>query len=233
MALPVIHLCQFNPKSEDLRVVGSEVDGGTSLSGISDPIQTDGGGYWQFDSSDMSFGGRQQYRREETLEWRAITAVLAGGRQVQVGLCDVAHAPINGLSRASGETRHTTNIGSSAHVLAVVNGQTGGLNATILDIAIVSERPLTHGMKFGYTGRNGWGPRAAEILYQGVQAITGGFRITIQPPIRGGIAAGDVLDFNEPQLVMRRVSAPSNATSLGIFGSGGLQLVESMKPVDA
>lgn len=231
--LPVIHLCQFNPKSEDLRVVGSEVDGGTSLSGISDPIQTDGGGYWQFDSSDMAFGGRGSARQDETLEWRAITALFAGGRQVQVGLCDVAHAPINGLKRPIGERGHTPNIGSSAHVLAVVNGQQGGLNATIIDIAITSERPLTHGMKFGYTGADGWGPRAAEILYQGVQPITGGFRITFQPPIRGGIAAGDVLDFNEPQLVMRRVSAPSNATSLGIFGSGAMQLVESMKKVDA
>jgi hypothetical protein len=233
MTLPLVHLCQFNPKSEDLRVVGSEIDGGTSLSGISDPIQTDGGGFWQFDSSDMSFGGRQQDRRDDTLDWRAITALFAGGRQVAVSLCDVAHAPINGLSRLPGTRGHATNTGSVASVLAVVNGQTAGLNATILDIAITSERPLRHGMRFGYTGAGGWGPRAAEILYQGVQPISGGFRVTFQPPIRGGIAAGAALDFNEPQLVMRRVSAPSNATSMGLFGSGSIQLVESMKKLDA
>lgn len=109
MALSVIHLCQFNPKSEDLRVVGSEIDGGTSLSGISDPIQTDGGGYWQFDSSDMAFGGRQSDRRDDTLDFRAINALFAGGRQVAIRLCDVAHGGrVARQSRRCGSSsRHT------------------------------------------------------------------------------------------------------------------------------
>jgi hypothetical protein len=57
MALRVLHLCQFHFEDQDVRVVGSEVDGGTSLSGITDIVETDGGGYWQGDWTGGDFGG--------------------------------------------------------------------------------------------------------------------------------------------------------------------------------
>lgn len=237
MALRVLHLCQFHFQTQDIRVVGSEVDGGTSLSGISDVVETSGGGYWQGDWSDADFGGRSDSERAETLAWRAANAGMAGGTQVVVPFCDRWHQPVLDQVRVphsdgspfSDDSLYAS-AGASAKVLAVVNGQTGGHNATILDIAITSERALIGGERFGYIGANGWAERAAEI--SSVEDIPGGKRIRFIPPIRGGIAVGDALDFDDPRCVMRRSSAPTNALSMGIWSSASITMVEDMRDPD-
>lgn len=234
MALRILHLCQFHFETQDIRVVGSEVDGGTSLSGITDVVQTDGGGYWQADFGDADFGGRDEGERAETLAWRALNAGLAGGQAAVVRFCDRWHQPVGDLATVphsddasfSDESLYAS-AGATARVLAVVNGQLGGLNATILDIALASERPLIGGERFSYTGANGWGARAAEIA--SIEDIPGGKRITFQPPIRGGIAVGDPLDFDDPRCVMRRTSAPINALSMGLWSSASISFVEDMR----
>lgn len=222
------HLCQFNFATQDIRVVGSETDGGTSLSGISDPIQTDGGGYWQADFSDGKFGGRQDDRRASTLEWRSLNAELNGGGRVVVRFCDRHHQPILGFSQPFPSLDDaTSDVGAVATVLAVVNGQTGGLNATTIDVAIASERPLLGGERFTHVHAT-WLDRAYEII--SATPISGGVRLSFIPPIRGGIAIGDAIDFNAPRCVMRRISAPSNAISGGLFSTASITLVEDMRP---
>lgn len=229
MALRIFHPCAFQFRGQDIRVVGNELDGGTSLSGISDPIQVDGGGYWLADFSDGAFGGRDDARRSKTLEWRALNAGLSGGQRIEVEFCDRHHQPVLGFI---GSPDDTATPGAAARVVAVVNGQPGGLNATKLDIAITSERALLGGERFGYV-HSTWGPRAAEISE--VEPIAGGtaseprFRITFQPPIRGGITAGIALNFDKPSCTMRRQSQPSNATALGIFATAAITMVEDMR----
>lgn len=235
MALRTLHLCAFQFKTQDIRVVGSELDGGTSLSGISDPIQGDGGGYWQADFADGSFGGRQDDRRSLTLAWRAINASLSGGGRAIVRFCDVHHQPVYGISTVphsddtpfSDDTEYESG-GAEATILAVVNGDVGGagLNATIIDIAITSERPLIGGERFTHVHAT-WLDRAYEI--SGVEDIPGGKRITFQPPIRGGIAPGDPIDFDNVRCVMRRASAPTNALAGGLFSTASIQMVEDMR----
>jgi len=234
MALRVLHLCQFHFENQDIRVVGSEVDGGTSLSGIQDVVETSGGGYWQGDWSEADFGGRSEDERAETLAWRAANAGLAGGRRVIVPFCDRWHQPILGgttVPHSDGtpfsDGSEYVSSGSPAGVIAVINGQIGGLNATILDIAITSERPLIGGERFGYIGANGWDDRAAEIGT--VEPIEGGYRISFIPPIRGGIVPGDRLDFDNPRCVMRRSSEPTNALSMGLWSSASITMVEDMR----
>lgn len=228
--LRVAHLCQFHFASQDIRVVGSETDGGTSLSGISQPIETSGGGYWQGDFNEGNFGGRQDSRRSATLEWRSLNAELTGGGRVVVEFCDRHHQPILGFTRppfpmdSSGEDASP---GSVATVTAVVNGQTAGLNATIIDITIASERPLLGGERFTHVHAT-WLDRAYQI--NTATPITGGYRLTFIPPIRGGIAIGDALDFNKPRCVMRRASAPSNAIAQGLFSNASITFVEDMRP---
>jgi hypothetical protein len=231
MALRVLHLCQFHFENQDIRVVGSEVDGGTSLSGIKDIVETSGGGYWQGDWSDADFGGRSEEERAETLGWRAVNAGLAGGRRVVVPFCDRWHQPILDRVTAPYGTPFTEGseyitAGASASVLAVVNGQTGGLNCTILDIATTSERPLIGGERFTHVHAT-WLDRAYEIST--VADIAGGKRISFHPPIRGGIATGDALDFDNPRCVMRRVSDPTNALSMGLFSSASITMVEDLR----
>jgi hypothetical protein len=233
MALRVLHLCQFHFSEQDIRVVGSEVDGGTSLSGIQDVVETSGGGYWQGDWGEADFGGRSEDERAETLAWRAANAGLAGGRRVIVPFCDRWHQPV--LDRVTvphsdgtpfSDGSEYISDGASSTVLAVVNGQTGGLNCTILDIAITSERALIGGERFTHI-HSTWRERAYEIGT--VEDITGGKRISFHPPIRGGIAVGDVLDFDNPRCVMRRSSEPTNALSMGIWSSASITMVEDMR----
>lgn len=237
MALRTLHLCQFQFQKQDIRVVGSETDGGTSLSGLSDSVQTDGGGHWLGDWSDGNFGGGQTSRRADTLAWRAMGAGLSGGQRVIVRLCDRHHQPVFALSTVphSDDTpfddgSEYASGGSTASVLAVVNGDPGGggLNCTILDIAITSERPLIGGERFTHVHPI-WLDRAYEIA--SVEDIDGGYkRIKFQPPIRGGIEVGDALDFDNVRCVMKRVSQPTNAISMGLYSSASLQMVEDMRP---
>lgn len=236
MALRVLHLCQFHFENQDVRVIGSEVDGGTSLSGIKDVVETSGGGYWQGDWSDADFGGRSDDERAETLAWRAVNAGLGGGRRVVVPFCDRWHQPVldrvtvphsDGTPFSDGSEYDSG--GASSTVLAVVNGQAGGLNCTILDIAITSERALMGGERFTHVHPT-WLERAYEI--GSVEDIAGGKRISFHPPIRGGIEAGDPLDFDDPRCVMRRVSDPTNALSMGLYSSASITMVEDMRDPD-
>lgn len=234
---PILHLCQFNFETQDIRVVGSEVDGGTSLSGIADPVQIDGGGYWQADFSNADFGGVADDDRAATLAWRAINAGLSGGANAIVRFCDRHHQPVNDSATVphSDDTPFDDDSeylsgGAEASVTAVVNGQAGGLNATIIEISLTSDRPLIGGERFTHV-HDTWLDRAYEV--RKVEPITGGVRLTFQPPIRGGVAVGDPIDFDDPRCVMRRTSPPTNALSLGLYSSASIAFVEDMRPPTA
>jgi hypothetical protein len=224
--LRVFHPCRFNFADEDVRVDGSTITGGTSLSGFEDVIRVDGGGIWRADYTGGDFGNRDDAGRAETMEWRAFNAAMLGGSATAiVRFCDRHHQPIGPAFTVPGTTYATA--GAAASVVSVVNGQAGGLRATVLDIDIVSERPLDIWARFTHT-HPAWGERAYEIY--DVQSSGRRHRVTIQPPIRGGIAAGDPLDFDDVRCRMRRTSPASNALSGGVFSSGSISFVEDMRP---
>lgn len=232
MALRTLHLCAFQFKDADLRVVAAELDGGTAINGTSEVIQTDGGGYWQADYTNGSFGGRQSDRRDLTLAWRAINAGLTGGTPAIVRFCDIHHQPvIAGLSVPhSDDTPFSDDAeyaseGADATVLAVVNGQAGGLNCTILDIDFAGGKPLIGGERFTHVHPT-WDARAYEI--SDVTDIEGGQRIKFIPPIRGGILVGDPLDFTDVRCIMRRASPATNALNLGLYSTASISFVEYM-----
>lgn len=216
---------------------GATLSGGVSLAGYEDVIRTDGGGIWRADFTNADFGDRDAAGRAETLAWRALNAGMSGGAvAVVVQFCDGLHQPIaaapfeathSDLTPFSDTTPYTSS-GAPGRVLAVVNGQAGGNRATVLDIQLASDSPLIGGERFTYIGANGWGERAAEIF--ALQVIEGGYRVSISPPIRGGIAVGDDLDFDNVRCRMRRTSSPSNALNMGAFTSASISLQEDMRP---
>lgn len=227
MALRVFHPCQFYFADQDIRVDGSTITGGTSLSGYEDVIRIDGGGIWRADFTDADFGDRDDAGRAETLAWRSFNAAQIGGAAPAiVDFCDRHHQPIGPAFTVAGTTYATP--GAASSVVRIVNGQAGGLRATVIDIAIISERPLIGGERFTYIGAKGWGERAAEI--SDVQDLSGTRkRITFQPPIRGGIAVGDVLDFDNVRCRMRRTSPASNPLSMGVFSAASISFQEDMR----
>jgi hypothetical protein len=225
--LRVFHPCRFNFADQDVRVDGSTITGGPSLSGYEDVIRVDGGGFWQADYRGARFGGRSEKRAAATLEWRAFNAAMLGGSSAAiVQFCDRHHQPIGPALTVPGTTYATA--GAAASVVGVLNGQAGGLRATVLDIDLISERPLDIWARFTHVHPT-WGERAYEI-YE-VQSSGRRHRVTIQPPIRGGIKAGDPLDFDDVRCRMRRTSAPSNALSGGVFSTGDISFVEDMRPL--
>jgi len=233
-ALRTIHLCQWNFADTDIRVVNTELDGGTSLSGLSENIYPDGGGYWRGDWTGADFGGPGDDDRAAVLSWRAMQAGLSGGVAINVRFCDRHHQPVYGTHQPPSfqpppltDESEYVSIGAEASVLSVVNGQAGGLNATIIDIAIASERPLIGGERFTYVHPT-WGERCAEII--SVEDISGGKRVKFQPPIRGGIAVGDPLDFDNPRCRMIRASQATNALNMGLWATASLTMVEDMRP---
>lgn len=236
MALRVFHPCQFNFADQDIRVDVTTTSGGVSLSGYEDVIGTGGGGIWRADLTNADFGDRDDEGRAATLAWRAINAAMQGGSvAVDLIFCDALHQPVTGSSRVPhsdqtpfGDDALYRSSGASGTVLAVVNGQTGGNRATILDIALTSACPLLGGERFSYQGANGWGSRAAEIF--SIEPISGGYRVAISPPIRGGIKAGDALDFDNIRCQMRRTSPASNPLNMGAFSSGSISFQEDMRP---
>jgi hypothetical protein len=237
MALRVFHPCQFAFENQDIRVDGSTVSGGVSISGYEDVIRIDGGGIWRADFSDADFGERTNPGRAETLAWRALNAGMLGGSvAVIVEFCDRLHQPVLDAAFVphsdgtpfSDDTLYQSS-GAECTVATVVNGQVGGNRATVLDIHLASERALIGGEKFSYTGANGWGERAAEI-YDIEDRGAGVTRVTFQPPIRGGIAAGDALDFDRVRCRMRRTSAASNPLNMGAFSSASISFQEDMRP---
>lgn len=230
MALRVFHLCPYNFRSSDPVVIGSEVDGGTSLAGIQDTVAIDGGGSWQWTLSNATFGGRKAGDPEKTLSYRALNAALNGGQPAIFLFCDRLHQPVGpGISYPHDQPL-TLDPGAST-VAAVINGQAGGLNATIIDVAFVGVKRLLPGMRFTHVHAT-WMDRCYEVI-DVTDNSDGTIRVSFVPPIRGGIAAGDALDFDNPRCVMKRSSAPTNAIDpLTLQTTAQLTLVEYMVDPD-
>jgi hypothetical protein len=230
----IFHPCQFNFENEDIRVVGSTISGGTSLSGLEDVTETSGGGFWRADFSGADFGGRDGDDRAATLAWRALQAGQIGGSvPVDVVFCDALHQPVVGTSAVphSDETPFSDaslyeGEGAEATVRTVVNGQVSGLRATVLELNFAGGQALLGGEKFTLVHPT-WGPRAYEIY--DVEVISGGVRVTFQPPVRGGVAVGDGVDFGNVRCRMRRVSEATSAISIGVFSTASISFQEDMR----
>jgi hypothetical protein len=226
MTLPVFHPCTFNFKDIDLRRVGSVTSGGTSLSGIDDPIETDGGGFWRIDLTN----GMTRDRRTG-LAWRALTEGMDNGSQgVIVLLCsERLFQPVGDLvtvdhSDGTPFDDDTPYTSSGADYSAAAPA---ALRATTMTIAGASELPLIGGELFSVEHPQ-WGWRVYRV-----RRIDGDV-ISFLPPLREAVAATTALEFDTPRCQMRMASVASNPTNLGRFTACSLSMVEDMrKPAGA
>lgn len=219
MTTPVFHPCRFQFRDQDIRRVGSTVSGGTSLSGIDDPNETDGGGYWQAD-----FTNGSTRRRSDTLAWRAINAAMDNGSaSIIVRFCDRLHQPVGGEMGVAGSPDAFENDRSFRGPGVIASAtSSAALRATSLNITIQSERALIGGERFTVTHPT-WAERCYEV------ATVDGATITFRPPLREAVTAGTVLDFDDPRCKMRRISDPSNALNIGRYGQCAIVFAEDMR----
>jgi len=212
---------RFNFNKQDIRRVGSVTSGGTSLSGIEDPIETDGGGFWRAD-----YGEGQTVDRADGLEWRRITEAMDNGSApVNVRLSERRFQPVG---RQPNPLNPEMSPGAVATVTSFLNGQTGGLRATKLRISIASEKPLLGGELFSVNCPT-WGHRAHRIIE--LVEITAGsaYEITIRPGLREAIPIGTSLDFDSPRCLMRLAAITSNETMVGKYTACAISFVEDMR----
>lgn len=210
-----LHPCQFNFADQDIRRVGSTTDGGTSLSGIKDEIESSGGGYWM-----AEFQNGRTRTREQGLAWRALIDSLGDGAAINILFCERLFAPVNDTVRAPLEDHDPAALPSSSG--ASYTAGAAALRATTLSITGDSEKALIGGEVFGIEHAT-WGWRTYRI-----NEIDGS-AITIRPPLREAIADGAVLDFDNPRCQMRAAQVHSNPTSQGRYTSCNLTLVEDMR----
>ncbi len=227
MATPVFHPCQFQFKDIDLRRVGNVTTGGTSLSGVEDPIESDGGGYWRFDGTNGN-----TRTREAGLSWRALTEAMDGGAQaVIVLLCsERLYQPVgDGVTVShSDSSLFNDHTGYQSSGATFVASAPAALRATSMQIQGASEKPLMGGELFSAEHPT-WGWRVYRII-----RITGDGQIDFRPPLREAVTTDTPLEFDTPRCKMRLASPTSNPTNIGRFTSASISFVEDMrKPPDA
>lgn len=209
-----IHLCIFNFKDQDIRRTGNVLDGGTSLSGLKDEIETDGGGYWQVDASNGSTRDAAS-----GLAWREVSDIDRG-EPVNVMFCEKLFQPIeprvnpcpNQIVADDAPDKGANYVAGAA-----------ALRSTTIAVTGIAERPLKPGMIFSIRHPN-WGWRTYRI-----RSVDGG-TLTFRPPLREAVAANTSLEFDNPRCQMVLGSAPSNPTNLGRYTSCAISLVEDMRP---
>ncbi|WEK42989.1 MAG: hypothetical protein P0Y64_16850 [Candidatus Sphingomonas colombiensis] len=216
MSAPV-HLCRYQFQDVDFRRVGTTTDGGTSLSGISEPIETDGGGYWRGD-----FTNGRTRTKADGLAWRALIESFDGGAiPADIVVCDTFFQPENW---AHG---HHYDPGAPADALPA-SGNTytssaAALRATSIAIACPDPSQLQAGQIFSIAHPH-WGNRAYRIIaWDGTTA-------KIRPPLREAVTAATPLEFYSPRCRMRYVPQDAaNPTNLGKFQTCNITLVEDMR----
>jgi hypothetical protein len=226
MALPVFHPCQFDFEDIDFRRVGSVTSGGTSLSGIDDTIETDGGGFWRLDLTNG-----ETLDRKAGLAWRALTEGMDNGSSaVIVLLCSerlfqpVGDAVTVDHSDGTPFSDDTPYDSSGAEYTTTADA---ALRAVTLEMAGVSELPLIGGELFSIEHPT-WGWRVYRITR------IDGDQITFRPPLREAVPSGTSLEFDTPRCQMRMAQGTSNPTNMGRFTACSLSMVEDMrKPAGA
>ncbi|SKB49120.1 hypothetical protein SAMN06295920_103175 [Rhizorhabdus histidinilytica] len=212
--------CIFHFDDQDIRVEGQVVSSGPSLSGIEEPIATDGGGVVVAD-----FMNGDVAEREEVLAWRAFAASLDGGAaRVVVHFGDRYHQPVGDPASVphSDDAPFSDDEEYSSGGADYEASVAAALRATTITIAGSSELPLVGGEWFSILHPN-WGWRAYNII-----AIDGA-TIEFRPPLREAVTAGTEIEFDDPRCVMRRAQPTSNALNVGRYGAPSISFVEDMR----
>ena len=221
MALRTLHPCRFQFEDHEFRRVGNVVDGGTSLAGISDSIETTGGGYRQLILGNGEVDGIDD--RATANAWLGLCEYLTAGRAVDVLICNRLFQPNqlgvhrHDLGVLTDGSEYTTS--PSYSVAANV-----ALRATLL--RIVTDKyalPIEPGNLFAINHPS-WGWRTYRIATADPDGT-----ITFGTPLREAVAAGTLLDFENPRCRMYAPEPPTAPTNLGRTIACALTLVEDMR----
>jgi len=190
--------------------------------------ETSGGGLWRAELNSIPIRNKNQ-----VLTWRALEAVLDGGAsQIVVPLCDKRYfpAPPIGVSYPQiphdDDAMHDDGAGYYQAVVTASLAQGAPLRATEIVVTMVSGAAPQAGQMFSITH-----PNMRERAYVIASATDDGV-LTIRPPLREAVEAGEAINFDCPSCVMQ-IATPENlklTLSLRKFGSPSAVFLESFDP---
>jgi hypothetical protein len=201
MADIVYDLCVLTPAEISLDVVGGAIEGGRSLSGVTQSIDYSGGGFVA-----VTYGGIGVFTAAQAKLWNRLGATLNGSvRTVLVPLWADIVAARNPSGLAAGAPGGPANPTVQSAVL---------LGATQLQLAGLSGVVIEGGEWFSIDHGGVIGKRAYRIG----KVVTPPDVISFRPPLRKDTAAGTTCDFWRPECVMR---LPAGETMAWTFRAPG------------
>lgn len=214
----------FNPARTVMRPTGITITGGESLSGETDTIRTDGGGYWLIHFLGIELTGPDLVRA-----WRAWEDTLEGGvTKVLVPVPDVRMAPrpvVGGKLSSPSQLKQTTDdpyfpeaVGFATPWI-VATCEPALLRATQINLSIDRGARVKGGEVFAINHAGGSGRRVyriSRVLDRDGQGAT----VIIRPPLREAIPDGANLDFDWPSTVATLLPEADISPEL-LYGASG------------
>jgi len=215
----------FNPTNVRAGVVSTVISGGTAISGDETVIQTDGGGRWRIEYSDIDIGDPELERL-----WNQWVSYLRGGaRAVLVPVLSIRTAP---RPYVGGDDTDPSDLFwdddafptfvryASPHIVANLVGD-APLRATSLTLNVSQGARIRGGEKFSIGNR--------AYLIERVTARAGQqATCVISPPLRAGVANGSAVNFEWPLVQCRAELGQSLIPDmeLGMFSNVSISFVE-------
>ena len=205
VTLPVYDLCKLTPAEVTLDVVSSSIEGGRSLSGITQAIDMSGGGYVVATYAGIAILTRDQHRY-----WNELAGILNGS-------VNAIALPLWTDLLLGAAPDHDGTIAAAA------------LHATQVSITH-DPADLVPGAWFSISHADPIGPRAYRV--HSVGAISAGaYPCEIRPALRAAVTAGTVCNFSRPQCRMR---LPAGTTLPWVYQApGGYSIERSIDFVEA
>lgn len=194
----------FNPMRIALRPMGATLTAGESLSGVTDTIKTDGGGFWV-----CSMMGIELLTPDLIRAWRAWEDTLESGvTKVLVPVADVRMAPRVPGSVPSGPVLATTTdpyfpeaVGFPTPWITAVTVGAAALRATQIEINVTLGAPLKGGEVFSIDHGGTVGKRVYRVVRVLSRPTAQRAVVQIRTPLRAAVAAATAVDFAWPAFV--------------------------------
>jgi len=228
-------LCALTPSEVSMDVVGVSIEGGRSLSGVTQAIDYSGGGFVTATYGGINIGSRRQHRY-----WSRLGANLNGSvTPIIVPLWTDYIAPRNADGYVPGagagfgvphsdETRFDDGAGYDQFYADAVLGVDAAVNAAQIVITMPAGFPLEGGEWFSilHPIRNWRAYRIKEVVSVVGQAYT----CIIGPPLREAVTADQLVSFTRPRCLMRLPAGetmPWAWTAPGVLASLTVNFVEA------
>lgn len=192
MAPPVYDRCKLTPAEVTMDVVGTSLEGGRSLSGITQAIDLSGGGFVT-----ATYGGIFIKSRDQHRYWNELAGILNGSVNT------IAVPLWTQLLLGDGSDHSGTMAAAALHATQV------SITHDPADLVPGAWFAINHG------GALNW--RAYRVLSVGTP-VSGAYPCEIRPALRASVAAATVCNFDDPKCLMR---LPAGETMAWTYGAPG------------